>query len=270
MKEMRSGAKADDAAFVPPRSFAARLTLMACAAFFFAIFIALGTWQVQRLQWKRDLIEHVQQRVHAAPMPAPPPARWSRLSAQADEYRHVQIAGRYLGGQDTLVIASTERGLGYWLMAPLRADDGGIVLINRGFVSEEEGRRLRQTGANLGTENPHEHIVVTGLLRMAEPHGFWPRRNEPSTDRWYSRELGAIAARRGLPEVAPYFIDADAQSAQFGGAGDARPVGGLTVIDFPNNHLVYLLTWYALALMTAVALWWLLRDEIRLRRAMRQ
>jgi surfeit locus 1 family protein len=38
------------------------------------------------------------------------------------------------------------------------------------------------------------------------------------------------------------------------------------VLEFPNNHLVYLLTWYALALMTAVALWWLLREELRLRR----
>jgi surfeit locus 1 family protein len=40
----------------------------------------------------------------------------------------------------------------------------------------------------------------------------------------------------------------------------------MTVLAFHNNHLVYALTWYALALMTAGALWWLLRDEIRLRR----
>lgn len=261
---MRSGAKVQDEAFAPPRSFAARFTLMACAAFFFAVFVALGTWQVHRLQWKHELIAHVAQRVHAAPAAPPPPAQWPQVSAQADEYRHVQVGGRYLAGRDTLVIASTERGLGYWLMAPLRADDGGIVLVNRGFITEEAGRALRQSGA--AAENPDEHVVVTGLLRMAETHGFWPRRNDPASGRWYSRELAAIAAARGLGPVAPYFIDADAASAGAGGAGEARPVGGLTVLAFPNNHLVYLLTWYALALMTAAALWWLLREELRLRR----
>jgi surfeit locus 1 family protein len=155
-------------------------------------------------------------------------------------------------------------------MAPLRADDGGIVLINRGYLGEAEGRRLRQAGGAVRTENPDEHVVITGLLRMGEPGGFWPRRNDPETERWYSRELGAIAARRGLAPIAPYFIDADAQSAQASGVGGLHPVGGLTVIDFPNNHLVYLLTWYALALMTAAALWWLLREEIQLRRMMRR
>jgi surfeit locus 1 family protein len=44
-----------------------------------------------------------------------------------------------------------------------------------------------------------------------------------------------------------------------------RPVGGLTVISFPNNHLVYALTWYALAVMMVAALVWVIRDERRAR-----
>jgi surfeit locus 1 family protein len=269
IQEARSGAKAEALAETPPRSFAARLTLMACAAFFLVGFIALGTWQVQRLHWKLDLIARVEARVNAAPGFPPPPEQWPRVSAESDEYRHVRVAGRYLAGHDTLVIASTERGLGYWLMAPLRIDDGSIVLINRGFISEEEGARLRRAGADAKTEISDQPVVVTGLLRIGEAPGFWPRRNDPSTERWYSRDLNAIAARRGLDRVAPYFIDADAQSAQAAGGPDAHPVGGLTVLNFANSHLVYALTWYALALMTSAALWWLLREEVRLRRAVR-
>ncbi len=65
--------------------------------------------------------------------------------------------------------------------------------------------------------------------------------------------MQAIAAARGLSDVAPYFVDADA--APGAAAPTAGPVGGLTVIAFPNNHLVYALTWYGLALMVAGAAW---------------
>lgn len=264
--EARGGAAAEALADAQPRSFAARLTLMVCAAFFFAGFVALGTWQVYRLQWKLALIARVEDRVHAQPAAPPPPARWAEVSAERDEYRHVRIEGRYLAGRDTLVNASTELGPGYWLMTPLRGNDGALVMINRGYVSAEEGARLRRAGSAAAAENADAPVVITGLLRIGESAGFYPRSNNPSADRWFSRELQAIAAARGLEPVAPYFIDADAASAQAASGPDAHPVGGMTVLAFHNNHLVYALTWYALALMTAGALWWLLRDEIRLRR----
>jgi surfeit locus 1 family protein len=67
---------------------------------------------------------------------------------------------------------------------------------------------------------------------------------------------------RDLGEVAPYFIDADATQGPAG-----FPVGGLTVLRFANNHLVYALTWFALALMLAAAAAFVTRGEYRLRRA---
>jgi surfeit locus 1 family protein len=56
--------------------------------------------------------------------------------------------------------------------------------------------------------------------------------------------------------VAPYFIDAEAAPGNA-----AAPVGGLTVVSFHDNHLVYALTWYALAAMTAGAALRLLRER---------
>ena len=106
-------------------------------------------------------------------------------------------------------------------------------------------------------------MTVDGLLRLSEPPAFL-RRNDPARDNWYTRDVPAIAARRGLRHVAPYFVDEDAGPE----AGVAHaPAGGLTVIRFPNNHLGYLLTWYALALMVLVAGWFVGRAELRRRRA---
>jgi surfeit locus 1 family protein len=223
----------------------ARLIFAVCAALLCAGFLALGIWQVQRLQWKTALIAQVDQRVHAAPAAAPSRADWPRLGKDQDEYRHVRLRGHFLDTPSTLVLASTELGTGYWVMTPFQGDSGDIVLVNRGFIPTSAKQSIPPASA---TE-------VTGLLRMSQPGGGVLRNNDPTNNRWYSRDVDAIAAARGLPGVAPYFVDQDA------GATGAAPVGGLTVVSFNNNHLVYALTWFAMALMAAGACVFVLRDR---------
>ncbi|MGV7216162.1 SURF1 family protein [Bradyrhizobium sp. UFLA05-112] len=206
-----------------------------------AILIGLGVWQIERRAWKLALIDRVETRVQAAPTMLPPPATWPAVTAATDEYRHVSVTGRLLNDRETLVKAVTEEGAGFWVLTPFQRDDGTLVLINRGFVPvEKRDPATRPDGNVSGT------IELTGLLRMSEPKGGFLRDNDPAHDRWYSRDVAAIAATRGLGEVAPFFIDADAAP----NAG-VFPIGGLTVIRFPNNHLIYALTWFALAIMLA-------------------
>ncbi|HEU4670629.1 MAG TPA: SURF1 family protein [Dyella sp.] len=241
-----------------PRGPLALALLALLGLVLFAGFIALGTWQVHRLAWKRALIAHVDARVRAPPEDAPGPAQWPRVTAAADEYRHVWLHGRFLYDRSTYVWAATAEGSGLWVMTPLRRDDGSLVLVNRGFVTPEWCGR-RGTCAP-GAAGP---VTVTGLLRISEPPGFL-RHNTPAKDDWYTRDVAAIAARRGLHDVAPYFVDEDAASE----AGvENAPKGGLTVIRFPNNHLSYLITWYAMALMVLVAGCLVGRSEWRRRRA---
>lgn len=252
------------------RSFAARLILVASAALAFALLLGLGTWQVVRLQWKLDLIERVNQRVHAAATAAPARARWKNITAAADEYRHVRVNGVFLYDRTTRVRASTVLGSGFWLLTPLRQADGDIVLVNRGFVPEQAaavaGRKA--VGAQIDAHPAEsDETSVTGLLRISEPGGAFLRRNDPVANRWYSRDVQAIALARDLHPVAPYFVDADADAGaktenRLDDPAD-RPIGGLTVVSFQNNHLVYAMTWYALAAMVAGACWWVMREERR-------
>lgn len=215
------------------------LTILSLAAF--VLLLALGVWQVERRAWKLALIDRVEQRVHAPAQPIPPRASWPAISAANDEYRHVSASGRFLHDRETLVQAVTEEGPGFWVLTPLTRDDGTTVLINRGFVPpERRDPSTRQDG------NPDGQVTVTGLLRVTEPKGGFLRNNVPQHNRWYSRDVAAIAAARDLQNVAPFFIDADAGSQAAGG-----PIGGLTVVRFPNNHLIYALTWFALAFMLA-------------------
>ncbi|MDR6873806.1 surfeit locus 1 family protein [Bosea sp. BE125] len=223
-------------------------------------FLALGIWQVQRLGWKEALIARVESRIHAEPVPAPGPANWAAVAD--DEYRRVQVSGFFQQDRAAFVQAVTERGGGYWLMTPLRTGAGFTVLVNRGFVTPEQRNQLSAPASASGGQAPDAQVTVRGLLRLSEPGGGFLRHNDPAADRWYSRDVAAIAAVRGLGEVAPYFIDADAAQGPAG-----FPVGGLTVLRFANNHLVYALTWFTLALMLAAAAAFVIRGEYRLRRA---
>lgn len=227
-----------------------RRFLLALCALAALLFGALGVWQVERLAWKLDLIERVDARVHAPPGPIPPRTSWPQINAKSDEYRHVVVQGRFLHDRETLVDALTERGAGFWVITPLRAAEGPI-LINRGFVPRGRASpSSRKAGRVAGG------VTVTGLLRLTEPGGRFLRPNDPAGNRWYSRDVAAIARARGLPGAAPFFIDADA-SANPGGL----PVGGLTVVHFRNAHLVYALTWFGLATLCLVGLALILRSR---------
>lgn len=246
------------------RSKASRIVLSGVALLLAVLFLGLGTWQVQRLQWKLALIERVNARVHAAPSAPPAVARWAQVTAESDEYRHVRLAGTFLYEYTTPVLAVTELGSGYWLLTPLCQPDGSIVLVNRGFVPVEQGGPQRYSTRKAGLlpcRAGGALASVTGLLRISEPGGGFLRDNDPAHGRWYSRDVRAIAASHGLYNVAPYFVDAD--RAQDPTDAPDHPTGGLTVVSFPNSHLVYAVTWYALALMVLGAWWWVARGGSR-------
>lgn len=223
---------------------AAALVVAACLA-------ALGVWQIERRAWKHELIAAVDARIHAAPVAAPGPDRWPGIDAKGDAYRRVTASGHFRYDRETLVQAVTERGAGYWVLTPFETPRF-TMLVNRGFVPKERRDPASREAGNVSGE-----VMVTGLLRVTEPKGAFLRSNDPAADRWYSRDVAAIAKARGLDGVAPYFVDADATPNPGG-----YPVGGLTVVHFRDNHLVYALTWFALCALSLFFAWrlWRIRE----------
>jgi len=219
------------------------LTLIGCVI---AGLLALGVWQLQRRAWKLDLIQRTETMLRSPPVPAPPPTAWGSIGTN-DVYRPVTVTGRYRTNTDSYTQAATALGGGFWILTPL--DTGHFtVLVNRGFVPPEQRGKVPP---------PPGIVTVRGLLRVTEPGGGFLRHNDPGADRWYSRDVAAIAAKRGLSDVAPYFIDAAATP------GAAWPRGGLTIVSFRNNHLIYALTWFGLAALLAGMTWFVARPNKR-------
>jgi surfeit locus 1 family protein len=243
-----------------------RLVVIAIAV---AILLGLGTWQVQRLAWKNDVIARIDSRIGAAPVALPPARAWESLDVEDWEYRPVTLTGRFDHVAETRVYtALTEpqtdtegafKGPGFWVMTPLvlvgdTPGEAGIVIINRGFVPQ--GRATPQARGE--TEPPQGVLTITGLLRAPELRVPFAPENNAAADDWYLRDPADIAAARGLERVAPFTVDAAAIHTPAGGL----PQSGETRISIRNNHLQYAITWYALAVvLLLMSVLWLRRDR---------
>jgi surfeit locus 1 family protein len=203
------------------------------------LLLGLGTWQVERLGWKEALISERAAGVAAAPVPLPR----SQAAAQGLEYHHVRAIGHYLGRALYLHAISLDGAQGYHVVAPLALDGGGDVLIDRGFVPENVAR------AQPVFPNPAAgELEVTGLLRVpgGKPSWFTPD-NAPDQGAWFYVDPAAMSKAARVGTVLPFYVDADATP----GSG-AYPVGGQTLLDLPNNHLQYAITWYLLAVALVI------------------
>lgn len=229
---------------------------LALGAVVFLILIALGTWQVQRLHWKEELLHTIDQRMHAPPLPLAEVE--TRFAATGDvDYVPVTVTGTFLHSGERHFFTTWQGASGFDVLTPLALADGRFVFVNRGFVPyDRKDAATRPQGQVAGT------VTVTGLARdpLAEKPSMLVPDNDPAKNIFYWKDLGVMAATAGLPagaEVVPILIDADAAPNPGG-----LPVGGVTIVDLPNNHLQYAVTWYGLAAALAgVLIAWLLRQR---------
>jgi surfeit locus 1 family protein len=205
------------------------------------VLVGLGTWQVQRLHWKEGLIAQ-RDRMVAAPPIAPPQ---TLAEAVPNQFRHVADDGVLLNDKEIFLAAASEGGgSGYQVLTPLQEPDGRIIFVNRGFIPLE----LKDPAKRAAGE-PSGPVHIAGLLRVppAEKPTFFLPNNRPDLDLWFWVDLPAMAKAAGVPDTAPFYIDAD-KTPNPGG----WPQGGVTNLELPNDHLQYAITWFSLAIALVV------------------
>jgi len=216
------------------------LALTVCLAAF-VILLVLGNWQVQRMHWKEGLLATIEARVHAQPRPLGEVLASGPAVADL-EYTPVSLQGAFVHSAERHFFATWNGASGFFVYTPLLRPQGDYVFVNRGFVPydlKDPARRPQSL--------PEGEVTVTGLLRaplVEKPSSILPD-NDPGKNLFYWKDIRAMAETSGLPadaSVLGVFVDADA-TANPGGL----PVGGVTIIDLPNNHLQYAVTWYGLA-----------------------
>jgi surfeit locus 1 family protein len=208
-----------------------------------AVLISLGNWQMQRLAWKENLIATVSARVQEPLKPLPPASAWPSLDLNENEYRRFFARGRFRHEHEVQVYTVLSEpkgsfsGAGYWVLTPFEIEDGGIVIVNRGFVPQElKDPSTRKEGQTAGI------VRVTGLLRAPEQANYFTPANVPGKQAWYRRDPAEIARTFDLKPVAPFMLDATGEYRP-----EMLPQPNETKLIFTNNHFGYALTWYGLA-----------------------
>jgi surfeit locus 1 family protein len=216
-----------------------------------AILISLGTWQVERLHWKEGLLADIAERRAAAPVPL---ADIEAMAAQGGdiEYRTVTATGRYINNKERHFFATWCGQTGYYIYTPLQLADGRYLFVNRGFVPYENKEPEMRMQGQLTDQQ-----TVTGLARAklpGKPSSLVPD-NDVAKNIFYWKDLDVMASSVDLDkaDVLPFFLDADSTPNPAG-----FPIGGVTQVDLPNDHLQYAFTWYGLAavLLVVVAISW--------------
>jgi surfeit locus 1 family protein len=224
------------------------LGLLIPALLLLAALIALGTWQLQRKTWKEDLIATLTERLAAPPSALPASAAWPSLDQASDEYRRVKFTATFDHGKEALVYAAASAfrpdvtGHGYWIFTPARFGDGGVVMVNRGFVPED-----RKDAASRAAGQITGPVAIVGLLRWPEARAWFSVADDPAHNLWFVRDPRAMAAAKGIGAVAPFYVEQEAPVPPGG-----WPQPGKLVVNLPNNHLQYVVTWYGLALVLVV------------------
>ena len=208
-----------------------------------AILLSLGTWQLQRLAWKQDLISRMQERAQSAPVSLGEALDASK-QGEDTAFLPVRITGRFQHDRELHLFTVENGRMGRRIITPLTTKSGLHVLVDRGFVPDDlRPQDKRKQGLS------ETSITLEGQVRHTGTAGLFVPDNDPPDNEWYWRDHAGMAAAAGLygkDTLVPFFIEAASP------APGGWPNGRASRPKLINNHLEYALTWYSLAIVMIV------------------
>lgn len=156
----------------------------------------LGTWQVQRLDWKSKLIAKFEDRLIREPLPLPP--RLDPSAIKDFDYRRIYATGHFRHDQEMLIGPRMHDGKdGYLVVTPLERDGTGTsVLVCRGWIAKKfKQQRDRADGLPTG------EVKVEGLLREPWKKNMFTPDNSPQTNQFYFPDVRQMAELTGSQPV---------------------------------------------------------------------
>ncbi|KAF7979407.1 hypothetical protein HWV62_42522 [Athelia sp. TMB] len=195
----------------------------------------LGTWQLQRLQWKVNLIDELREKLEREPISLPQQVKKVYLKGTWD-HKHTMLLGPRV----------REGAQGYNVVTPLIRPDGSTVLVDRGFV-------LKEHVENGALNQARGEVELLGMIRTSQNRNSFTPDNHPEKGQWYWTDVQAMADYAGgeAAGVQPVFVEEIFE----GYAGEAGvrvsrgiPLGREPTVDVRNSHLSYIATCYVCAL----------------------
>ncbi len=220
---------------MPPRL---RLPAISTAVML-VILIALGSWQLQRREWKAGILAQIDaaERLPAIPMPETPTA-----------FQKVRLEGTLRTDlQASYAFELRDGRPGTHLIVPLERTGQKAILVDLGFLPDAAPHPY-----------PVENHAVEGFIRPAEQAGSFAGKDDPAHRHFYTLDPAVIGAALGETNVAPYTLIAlaPAVAGQMPDPAHAFPRP-------PNDHLNYALTWFGFAVTLSIVFLLYARKALR-------
>lgn len=206
-----------------------------------AILVWLGTWQLDRLEWKQGILTEIESRIGGDPAPLP-----ATDDPESDRYQPVQLNGTIEPDELYVLVSRKRVGAGYLVISPFVTEDGRRILLDRGFIRVED----RDTPRDGGTKE------ITGNLHWPDDRTSSTPENDVAGNTWFARDIAAMSEALNTE---PLLVIARNMSPSDPGV-TPLPVD---TSGIPNDHLQYAITWFSLAavwLIGTIALVWRLRQ----------
>ncbi len=204
----------------------------------FAVCIALGVWQIQRMHWKNDLIAKAEAGLKSSPKPFASDATYQ-------EFEKLEVSGVFIHDKEMLFGQYYGDQWGYKVVTPLKTQKGKYVFINRGWIPKEN--RDASTRSEQQTEKP---VTIVGLVRLGNKKGLFTPENDAAKNFWFWFDITAMKSYTGLENATDFVIEKVATDQE----KDARtlPIPAKEEVKFYNAHLAYVITWFGIALSILV------------------
>lgn len=195
-----------------------------------AVLIALGTWQVQRLAWKEDILANIDARLAEQPT-----AIDLTMTEDADEYRRVTVSGTPTGEELHVLVSGTAAGTGYRVVSKFVTDAGDAILIDQGLLA------LDNKDAPVLTEATN----VTGTILWPDDKNSSTPDPDLSKNIWFARNVPDMAAHLDTTPIMVVVTQATPPDPRI------TPLP-ITSANIKNDHLEYAITWFLLAIVWAI------------------
>lgn len=203
---------------------------------------ALGVWQLQRLEWKQNIISQVEEGMQEAPI--------THLFTDKDmqtamEFRRVKLAGMFSYNEAHITPRYFRGKLGYGVLTPFLFGSAGnfsestYILVDRGWIPAEEKSKFEALAKQAAA---HEGVVIEGILRRPLGKGWFTPNNDPEKNLWFWMDMPALEKALGA-KLQPMIVQMVGEQKR-----DVYPIPSDGKIKLRNDHLGYAITWFLIAI----------------------
>ncbi len=191
--------------------------------FFILIFVALGSWQIVRLNWKNNLILEIENSLKNPPV--------ELTNSNVENYLKIKTSGSIDLEKQIYLYNLNDTGTpGFEVINPILINDTNY-LINRGWIPFE---KKNSKEINVFDEND-----IIGTLKLQGRKNIFKPDNNLEENYWFSLNREDILKFTGK-EFSKYII--------YLNGNYQVPKPKKITANISNNHQKYALTWFSLAI----------------------